>query len=354
MFASDNGHDVTNLAMNFYLKASERIQRGFEFTHKSFGEYLAARAMISVARDVVDQNLRRPDYALLDWYKATRTGTLTEEMLSFLGDEMRLAISESENHLRIGDIRLMKKCFEGLVLRVAAEGFPLIATSQSWRSLDVEQAQAECTLWAVLNCCAKAIFSSGDMENFRTVLPWNGQTELYKILQRLRRFSSTGIIFKCLGYLDAEGQHFFDLRAVGANFEYSSLKDAVFISSYIVTPRFDGTDLENCRFYETRLESCDFSKAKVTGIVFHASKLANCEFSIDNKEIVMSAMTFVASSRLTFAEITSQLKILTPADHSIDDAITHMEDHINVLRVLDSTEKRNLVGDFVFEPDDDD
>jgi hypothetical protein len=48
-FTSTNGSDVTNLAMNFYLKSAEGTHRGFEFTHKSFGDYLTGRVLLRVA-----------------------------------------------------------------------------------------------------------------------------------------------------------------------------------------------------------------------------------------------------------------------------------------------------------------
>jgi hypothetical protein len=47
-FKNDNGPYVTNLAMNFYMKAAETGQRGFGFTHKTFGDYLAARAIFDI------------------------------------------------------------------------------------------------------------------------------------------------------------------------------------------------------------------------------------------------------------------------------------------------------------------
>jgi hypothetical protein len=34
-FTRDNGQDIANLAMNFYLKSADKAQRGFEFTHKT-------------------------------------------------------------------------------------------------------------------------------------------------------------------------------------------------------------------------------------------------------------------------------------------------------------------------------
>jgi hypothetical protein len=66
-FKNDNGPDVTNLALNFYLKAAEKGQRGFEFTHKTFGDYLAARAIFDIAEDLTVLIRRKVDHAMTDW-----------------------------------------------------------------------------------------------------------------------------------------------------------------------------------------------------------------------------------------------------------------------------------------------
>ena len=86
-FKNDNGPDVTNLALNFYLKAAETGQRGFEFTHKIFGDYIAARAIFDIAEDLTVLIRRKVDHAMTDWVTAPGTGSLSMEVLTFLRDE---------------------------------------------------------------------------------------------------------------------------------------------------------------------------------------------------------------------------------------------------------------------------
>jgi hypothetical protein len=94
-FKNDNGPDVTNLALNFYLKATEIGQRGFEFTHKTFGDYLAARAIFDIAEDLTVLIRRKVDHAMTDWVAATALGSLSKEVLTFLRDEVRLRMADS-------------------------------------------------------------------------------------------------------------------------------------------------------------------------------------------------------------------------------------------------------------------
>ena len=86
----DNGADITNLAINFYLKRSDIDSRGFEFTHKSFGDYLAARAIIRVAFDIGNFAEKRVDAALKEWFDITGSGRLSHEVLDYIEREFKL------------------------------------------------------------------------------------------------------------------------------------------------------------------------------------------------------------------------------------------------------------------------
>lgn len=156
-FVRDNGPDVSNLAMNFYLKASEREQRGFEFTHKSFGEYLTARALLSVAISVIDLVDRRIDHALTEWVSATRSGASTIDILQFLRDEVRLITDNGADHDALLMIKRLKKAFVRIAQAAVDDGLPTLIGSQTWRQAEAEQANSEAAVWCVLNSCAKLI-----------------------------------------------------------------------------------------------------------------------------------------------------------------------------------------------------
>ena len=113
-FKKDNGSDVTNLAMNFYLKAAETGQRGFEFTHKSFGDYLAARAILDIAVELPVFINRRVDHAMTDWIEATGSGTLSNEILNFLREEVRLRTTNSSEANALEENRVTEGFFRAL------------------------------------------------------------------------------------------------------------------------------------------------------------------------------------------------------------------------------------------------
>jgi len=93
-FTKTEGGDVSNLAVNFYLKQADTASKGVEFTHTSFGEYLASRAIFRVADDVVKLVDIREEIALEEWLKGVSTGKLTYELLAFIRDEARLRVEK--------------------------------------------------------------------------------------------------------------------------------------------------------------------------------------------------------------------------------------------------------------------
>ena len=156
-FEEDNGPDVTNLAMNFYLKAAETGQRGFEFTHKSFGDYLAARAILDVVENLPVLINRKVDHAMTDWVVATGTGTLSREVLTFLRDEVRLRTTDSVEPQAVTKVVSLKAAFQQLVSTILADGLPAGAGVSSWRVAETRQRNGEIMAWAVLNALSLTV-----------------------------------------------------------------------------------------------------------------------------------------------------------------------------------------------------
>ena len=185
-FKSDNGPDVTNLAMNFYMKSTEEGQRGFEFTHKSFGDYLAARAILDVALDLPSLIDRKVDHALSDWVEATATGNLTIEILQFLRDEVRLRMRDG----RPADIKAFteaKRAFERLISTALSDGMPMHSGTCNWRTSESRQANAESMAWAVVNALSLALSNQSDDIRLVNVTWPNERASFADLLRRLTR-----------------------------------------------------------------------------------------------------------------------------------------------------------------------
>jgi uncharacterized protein YjbI with pentapeptide repeats len=295
-FTDDNGDDVANLAMNFYLKASDKTLRGFEFTHKSFGEYLAARAILSIAEELGEEPVRRIDYSMQDWFRATRTGLFTPDTMAFVRDETRLRLVGADRSA-IQTTKKRKDAFQAIVFKAASDGFPLKPEGQSWRSLEREQLNAECASWVVMNSYARALAGVGDQVAAMTPLNPHSNINISSIIARLGSNSGTQIIGQCLGYLEAPGQTIRSVNRIPLNFEGSNLTDCVFLFSSLTGASFSFANLTNVRFYQSFLEMTNFSNADLTGLIIHSSAMVDSNFDAAKIENVrISPGSYVLSS----------------------------------------------------------
>ena len=344
-FCDDNGSDVTNLAMNFYFKASERSQRGFEFTHKSFGEYLSARALLYIAKEVGLQSIKKQDYAMQDWFKSTRTGHLSKEVFDFLRDEVSWVISEGGTD-DVDEILDLKSQFQNIAKRVSVEGFPPSISQSNWRKLEIEQANSECSIWAVLNACANALYKYGYSDKCIVEIGWEDEDGLSEIILRLGRFESSAIIYQCLGYLNMEGQTLSGIYSHDVNFDGSILRNSLIASSNMFSGSFENADLEGCRFYESRIEKMNFSGAYVDGMIFHASKIKYSNFSnIRGGFIAVFPLTLISSSGNLTKDLGDRMRILSTADGAVERAIDAVLGGIEILRQTEDEYRDGLVED---------
>ena len=90
-----------SLLAAFYFRQAQKIEgeRTFEFSHKSFGEYLTARRLIRQVEDVHEERVRNrnnrqrgwsEEQALIKWVEFTGPTALDHALLAFLQREVEL------------------------------------------------------------------------------------------------------------------------------------------------------------------------------------------------------------------------------------------------------------------------
>lgn len=345
-FTADNGDDVTNLAMNFYLKAADQAMRGFEFTHKSFGEYLAARAILSVADEVADQGRRRVDHAMADWFRATRSGMFTNDTLAFIRDEARLRLSEGSSE----DITTMvyqKKIFEHIAMVADIDGFDVRNEGRTWRNLEREHASAECATWVVLNSYARAIAAEGDMLRALVKLPATDETFLRRLIWRLCGISTTAIVGKCLSHINAGEQQFYFPNNAELDLSYSYLENSLFAFASLRSAQFVGANLTKARFYQFHLDKADFTDATLRDVTFHICSFQNCDFS--NAVIggvTITPMSMLAASSEDLGQLAPELGILLYNSPRLDGVEEEVSRKMEALRRMNVVNRSNLVPEF--------
>ncbi|MET3713027.1 hypothetical protein ABIC65_003746 [Sphingomonas trueperi] len=266
-FKSDGGEDVTNLAMNFYLKSSEISHKGFEFTHKSFGEYLAARAVLKLAEEVIDFVPRHVDLALQMWVKATGTGALTHEVLGYMRDEIRLNVAREQ-----GGYNQVSRLFDRMIVlagTVIDEGAPVHGLSiANWRAAAQIQKNAETMIWAVLNSCILCLQKEGAARLIEIGFD-ESESRLKLLLDRvLYGEDSKAAILQCFSYMSAKNSDFFAMDLSGSNFSHSDLRGVNFNGCHLMKSNLSHCDLTEARFQRSSLDECNFRGSNIDGANF--------------------------------------------------------------------------------------
>lgn len=294
-FNQDNGSDVTNLAMNFYLKASETKQRGFEFTHKSFGDYLAARAILDFAEQLSTWINRKVDHAMTDWVAATGTGTLTLEILTFLRDEVRLrtdpaSLDSSKNQQTLV---ANKRSFERFVSTILADGLPASNSTMIWRVAEARQRNAEIMAWAVLNSFSLGLASIGSDEKYVTVVWPDPNASFHQLLRRISSIRNMGNpALKCFSHILAPESDLFGLSLFGIDLRGAQMNGANFAGCHLIDANFEGANLQGANFQramldraslkDCSLQKANFIDARLEGVDFTAADLLEISVSLES------------------------------------------------------------------------
>lgn len=262
-FNADNGSDVTNLAMNFYLKAAEGSQRGFEFTHKSFGEYLAARALLAVAKSVHDLVDRRIEHALKDWSEATKTGVISPEILEFMRDEVRLQIEEggaSETEV----VKSVKVAFQRIAEFAINNGFPF-ETGTSWRVQETCQHNAEIATWSIINASAKGLAAHGGGDAAIVNIKWPTPSSLKELINRLTWTTAwSGVFTRCLSFIHAPKSFIDGVALYSVDLSGANLSGSIFDNVRLLAANLSGANLANASFHGCQLYSVNLKKADLS------------------------------------------------------------------------------------------
>ena len=147
--------ELRNIAVQAFTHRGDGDQPGYAFIHKSFGEYLTARALIEASAKWLTRHEGDPDGFAMDWLQLTGEERLTKDIFRFMIDEVRL-ISAS-----IDLARSKVTEFAEIASHTLAHGFPAhrdLLThpgNADWRRREISQRNAEIALYAVLQAWAE-------------------------------------------------------------------------------------------------------------------------------------------------------------------------------------------------------
>ena len=146
----------------FYFTPAELEGAGYEFLHKSFGEYLTAQGIFDAfirwgAPAISDEDEFTVDMFLEKWLALTSAAPITREVIEFLNDEVRL-LAQTSHSPGFERARAWTSIAASLLDSTIKVGFPAHRQAETWRSAERAQRNAEEALLAVLSCSARAAY----------------------------------------------------------------------------------------------------------------------------------------------------------------------------------------------------
>ncbi len=154
-FKSIHAASLKSVALNIHTRpGGDSADDGFEFIHKSFGEFLTARGLLSHASRLADKLAGddEPDQLAEQWSELIKGAELTPYILQFLYDEARHRLTPQ----KAGEV---KEGLTELLNWVIEHGLPVAKTfpGLSWRILETCQRCAESALLATASASACVI-----------------------------------------------------------------------------------------------------------------------------------------------------------------------------------------------------
>jgi uncharacterized protein YjbI with pentapeptide repeats len=251
----------------FYFQSIEHDAvsgRAFEFTHKSFGEYLTARRLVRELKEIetalaLDRDFYTVRNAVENWFNLCSQQPMDSELFRFFRDE--LAMPDWADRLvswQDMSVRMMN-----FVLR---EGVPVRALEQvTFRRAESQMRNAEEALLAALSACSKLTGRLAKLE-------WQSAHAAGAMVHRLRgqRYMPMNrVVLSSLSHLELVGQNFIDQDFCGADFSGSDLTQCNFFNA----------DLREADFTGAEIKYGDFKNAWIHGARFFAANLEGSTFN---------------------------------------------------------------------------
>jgi uncharacterized protein YjbI with pentapeptide repeats len=257
---------ITKLLTAFYFQArGEERDSGdktFEFTHKSFGEFLTAKRLVRAIREI-DRKYRDDDDgwtekdSLKSWAEVCKSGSLDFDILEFVRQEVRLIHHDNPDLVA----QWQQTCCKliGYLLR---KGLPMEEFSGlTFYEMNNRAIQAEIALLALLNACASCTkkLSEIDWIDHKTFGTWLAR------MQEQRDYGSRSIVAICLSWLNRDGAILDGASLDGASLDGARLDRARLDRARLVEASLVGASLVEASLVGARLARASLVEASLVG-----------------------------------------------------------------------------------------
>ncbi|MFN9261026.1 pentapeptide repeat-containing protein [Microcystis sp.] len=275
-FQSDSQGSITRLLTAFYFRESGDLrgsEKTFEFTHKSFGEYLTARRIVDrvkqIHRKLQDSendydNDYDPRQALIAWATLCGPTAIDEYLFSFIVNQMQLQSPD--------EVKQWQKTLGHLIEYLLVKGMPMegLKNRPNFQEEMQQARNAEEALLALFNACGRVTEEIFPIQ-------WPSREAFGNWLARLqgqRIDFEPMLVLDCLSFLDLQNCLLIHRDLGGAN-----LQRANFAEANLRGANLQRANLEVANLQRANLVGANLRGANLRGANLEAANLAGANLA---------------------------------------------------------------------------
>ncbi len=264
-FQSDSQGSITRLLTAFYFRESGDLrgsEKTFEFTHKSFGEYLTARRIVDRVKQIHKKlqdsendydNDYDPRQALIAWATLCGPTAIDEYLFSFIVNQMQLQSPD--------EVKQWQKTLGDLIKYLLDKGMPMegLKNRPNFQEEMRQARNAEEALLAVFNACGRVTEEIFPIQ-------WPSPEAFGNWLARLqgqRIDFEPMFVLNCLSFLDLQNCLLIHRDLYRANLERANLERANLYGAYLYMAYLERANLYGANLYMANLERANLERANL-------------------------------------------------------------------------------------------
>ncbi|MCA2752481.1 pentapeptide repeat-containing protein [Microcystis sp. M144S2] len=280
-FQSDSQGNITRLLTAFYFRESGDLrgsEKTFEFTHKSFGEYLTARRIVDRVKQIHKKlqdsendydNDYDPRQALITWATLCGPTAIDEYLFSFIVNQIQLQSPD--------EVKQWQKTLGHLIEYLLVKGMPMegLKNRPNFQEEMRQARNAEEALLALFNACGRVT---------KEIFPiqWPSPEAFGNWLARLqgqRIDFEPMFVLDCLSFLDLQNCLLINRDLYRANLVEANLAGAILVGANLSWANLVGANLVGANLVGANLVGANLVGANLAGAILVGANLegANLE-----------------------------------------------------------------------------
>ncbi len=298
-FQSDSQGSITRLLTAFYFRESGDLrgsEKTFEFTHKSFGEYLTARRIVDRVKQIHKKlqdsendydNDYDPRQALIAWATLCGPTAIDEYLFSFVVNQMQLQSPD--------EVKQWQKTLGDLIKYLLVKGMPMegLKNRPNFQEEMRQARNAEEALLAVFNACGRVTEEIFPIQ-------WPSREAFGNWLARLqgqRIDYEPMFVLDCLSFLDLQ-----NCLLIYRDLCRANLVGAILARAYLKGANLRGANLRGANLEGAILAWANLRGANLAGAYLERANLvgailawANLEGAYLERAILVGAILYGAN-----------------------------------------------------------